>query len=144
MIFRSNGLGYFLLSQFLIAFGGFQLLLLCLRIRIRFMVEGDEDWKVIRAEMGKALELDRPEMVRMKEVIERESQERQLCVEAVVETAADARIKQAADVQEQVVRPVPGTSLPAPAAPVWNTAAFRRCFLAAGARRRPGQSRRRR
>ena len=111
-----NGFGFFFHSQFLIAFGGIQLLLLGLRIR--FMVEGDEDRKLIRAETGKALELDRPEMVRMKKIIERESQERQLCVEAVVEAAADARIEQTADVLEQIVRPAPGTLLPKPAAPV--------------------------
>src|SRR5687768_4835904 len=67
-----------------------------------------EDGKMVRAEISEAAEIDQPEMVRVEQVVERESEKRYLCVKGVVKAAADARVKEAADVLEKVVRPRPG------------------------------------
>src|SRR5688572_10963280 len=63
---------------------------------------------MVRAEIAEAAEIDQTEMVRVEQVVERESKERYLCVKGVVKAAAYARVQQAADILKQVISARPG------------------------------------
>jgi hypothetical protein len=68
-----------------------------LALGLGIVAQANEHRKMVRAEIRQALQLDQPEVGRVKEMIEWKAQKEVLGMKRVIEPATDARIEQPAD-----------------------------------------------